>query len=239
MYVNKLVAHRGDNTNFPENSYAAFESALKAGSSYIEFDVQMNADGSLIVFHDTDLKRMTNSDHSIFDMDDSEIMKTCINSQKGQPVYIPTLKEILKLLANYPDAQAFVELKKQSIKKWGFDKVMQKLIAELKDYSHQIYLISYSSAALEYTHQHSNYRTGLVFNKFNEKKRKIAKSLKPDFLICPYKIVRKKELWKGNWQWMVYSLNDISLVNEVFKRGDIDLIETDDIQLMLSQGSSG
>ena len=59
MDTKKLIAHRGDNTNHPENTLIAIETALKAGAVAFEFDVQMTADHSLVVFHDDDVSRMT------------------------------------------------------------------------------------------------------------------------------------------------------------------------------------
>ncbi len=55
------IAHRGLHTGdsrVPENSLAAFEAAAAAGYA-IELDVQLTADGTLVVCHDDDLSRMT------------------------------------------------------------------------------------------------------------------------------------------------------------------------------------
>jgi len=76
MKVNKLVAHRGDNTHYPENSLASIESALKAGALNIEFDIQMNADGSLIALHDSDFRRTSNNHSSVFTTTDAELKKS-------------------------------------------------------------------------------------------------------------------------------------------------------------------
>ncbi|MEE9328138.1 MAG: glycerophosphodiester phosphodiesterase family protein [Cocleimonas sp.] len=240
MNTDKLVAHRGDNTHFPENSYAALESALKAGARYIEFDVQMIADGTLIVFHDADLIRLVGNNTSIFNLNNSDLNSMSVHfpskfSEKFNPTYIPTLQTVLSILEKYPNSHAFVEIKQGSISHWGLNKVMNALLNVLKPYSKQVYIISFSDEALEYTHANSNIKTGLVFDFLNNNTKEIAKQLNPDYLICPYDAIGKKTLWKGDWQWMVYSLNDSSLVKEAFNRKDINLVETDNIQLMLSQ----
>ncbi|MBI3981113.1 glycerophosphodiester phosphodiesterase [Candidatus Microgenomates bacterium] len=46
-----LIAHRGDKTNYPENTIEAFRSALEKGSGGIEFDVQVE-NGEPIIVHD-------------------------------------------------------------------------------------------------------------------------------------------------------------------------------------------
>ena len=36
-----VIAHRGDSSRRPENTLAAFASALRVGASFVEFDVQI------------------------------------------------------------------------------------------------------------------------------------------------------------------------------------------------------
>jgi glycerophosphoryl diester phosphodiesterase len=47
-----VIAHRGASGHAPEHTVAAFDLALEMGADYIEFDVQLTADGVPIVFHD-------------------------------------------------------------------------------------------------------------------------------------------------------------------------------------------
>ena len=43
-----IAAHRGDSRAAPENTLAAFESAIAAGSDLIELDVHLTADGEVV-----------------------------------------------------------------------------------------------------------------------------------------------------------------------------------------------
>lgn len=55
-------AHRGLHTKdktIPENSLAAFKAAVNSGYG-IELDIQLSADGEVVVFHDDTLDRVTN-----------------------------------------------------------------------------------------------------------------------------------------------------------------------------------
>lgn len=59
-----LFAHRGlhdGNHNVPENSLQAFRLAVESGYG-MELDVQLTADGQLVVFHDKTLKRVCGVD---------------------------------------------------------------------------------------------------------------------------------------------------------------------------------
>ena len=54
-----VIAHRGASADERENTLPAFERAIEAGADYVELDVQVSADGALVVFHDLDLGRLT------------------------------------------------------------------------------------------------------------------------------------------------------------------------------------
>lgn len=61
----RVVAHRGDSANFPENTLPAFESACTMGVDVIETDVHLSKDGVLVIWHDPTLERNTNGKGSI------------------------------------------------------------------------------------------------------------------------------------------------------------------------------
>jgi glycerophosphoryl diester phosphodiesterase len=54
-----VIAHRGASWQEKENTLPAFERAIAEGADFIELDVQVSADGALVVFHDLDLDRLT------------------------------------------------------------------------------------------------------------------------------------------------------------------------------------
>jgi glycerophosphoryl diester phosphodiesterase len=59
-----VVGHRGGRgPTWPaENTFAAFERALREGADAIELDVRLCATGEVVVFHDPDLKRASGGD---------------------------------------------------------------------------------------------------------------------------------------------------------------------------------
>src|SRR4029077_6422632 len=54
-----IIAHRGNSAHRPENTLAAFASALEVGADVIELDVQLTKDSRLAVIHDATLERTT------------------------------------------------------------------------------------------------------------------------------------------------------------------------------------
>jgi len=57
--VTLVIAHRGSSAEERENTLPAFERAIGDGADYVELDVQASADGTLVVFHDLNLGRLT------------------------------------------------------------------------------------------------------------------------------------------------------------------------------------
>jgi len=61
----RVIAHRGASGYAPENTMAAFELALKLGANEVETDVQFTKDRRVVIFHDTNLDRITNCKGSV------------------------------------------------------------------------------------------------------------------------------------------------------------------------------
>ena len=93
--VNTYIAHRGlHDEEAPENSIAAFKKAMDKFYA-IELDVHLLADGTVAVFHDDALARMTGKDGFI-----KLLKKEDLKNYKllGTKECIPTFEEVLKLV---------------------------------------------------------------------------------------------------------------------------------------------
>lgn len=93
MHRIPIIAHRGASGYEPENTLAAFRSAVEMHADAIELDVQVCKSGEVVVFHDKRLKRITGSKGKIK-------RKTLARLRKldaGNGERIPVLKEVLDL----------------------------------------------------------------------------------------------------------------------------------------------
>jgi len=236
--IPKLVAHRGYMEKYPENSLLGLEMSLKAGACMLEFDVQMNADHELIVLHDSDLQRTAGMADSVFNLKLSELLSVSVHEPErlGDQFLktpVPTLKQMMELVAGYPNATAFVEIKDESLTQWGLDHVMVALQKELMPYASQSVIIAYNLNALKVVKQRGLYSTGWVLDVFDEENYRKARELNPDYLICNHKkITGDNEPWQGDWSWMLYDITDPELALQWAQRG-VALIETRDIGAML------
>ena len=93
--VKAPLGHRGMfNKTYPENTLGAFKNAVKHGYG-CELDVQMTTDGTLVVFHDYDMARLTGVSGDIRNKSYEEIKNLKIlNTKYG----IPTFEEVLKVV---------------------------------------------------------------------------------------------------------------------------------------------
>ena len=107
-----VTAHRGAALLAPENTLAAFQAAIEAGADAIEFDVRLSADGAVVVFHDTDFRRVAGDPRRVGETPLSAMRDIDVGSW-FDPAFsgerIATLAEALAFIDGR--AQALVELK--------------------------------------------------------------------------------------------------------------------------------
>jgi glycerophosphoryl diester phosphodiesterase len=228
-----LVAHRGYSSQYPENTIISMRAALDAGACCIEFDVQLCADAEFAVIHDDSLLRTCSIDRSVFEASVAELGLISAHEadrfgDRYYPENIPSLSQMLEFIAAHPALTAFVEIKEESLQRWGVDTVMRKLIADLEMHQQQCVIISFSEAAIAYASQHSQLRTGWVMYKYDAEHRQLAEKLQPDYLICNQRKIDTQDLWSGKWQWMLYGVESAQLALDWGARG-VAYVETDHI----------
>ena len=99
----EISAHRGSSVAAPENTLAAVERAITDGADWVEIDVQEIADGTVIVFHDGDLRRLGGVSLRTRESTYDDLNQIDIGSWLA-PRYadqrIPTLEQVLQLCRN-------------------------------------------------------------------------------------------------------------------------------------------
>jgi len=108
-----VIAHRGASAYKPENSFSAFEEAIKMKADYIETDVHQTADGNVVIMHDFTVKRTCES----FPKNKSAIRKLllsefCSLKLKGTSENPPTLDSAIKFING--KCKLLIEIKKGS-----------------------------------------------------------------------------------------------------------------------------
>ncbi|MEL6293362.1 MAG: glycerophosphodiester phosphodiesterase family protein [Pseudomonadota bacterium] len=96
-FIKRPIAHRALHdldAGRPENSRAAIQAAIDYGYG-IEIDVQLSADGQAMVFHDYDLRRLTEDVGAVGQRIATDLAQI---SLKGGNEGIPTLGEVVALV---------------------------------------------------------------------------------------------------------------------------------------------
>ncbi|KAJ3503150.1 hypothetical protein NLJ89_g8560 [Agrocybe chaxingu] len=91
--------HRGASSRFPENTLASFEAAIRDGAEGIESDVHVSADNVVVMFHDPELGRTTDSKGQIKERSwYGENGMQHVRTIKEPKQSIPTFAETIELL---------------------------------------------------------------------------------------------------------------------------------------------
>lgn len=130
-----IWAHRGASGYAPENTMEAFELAVQMGADGIELDVQLTKDDEVVVIHDEILQRVSNGtgyvkDYTLEQLRQFNFNQTC---PKYDDVKIPTLREVLQLLAD-TDLALNIELKTG---RFFYSGIEQKVLKLAKEYGMQ------------------------------------------------------------------------------------------------------
>ena len=134
--ITKIIAHRGywRTEGSYENSLAAIENAVKIGADGVEFDVWTTLDNIPVVHHDK-----TFGDLVITETNYAELIKNRLpNGEK-----LPTLKEYLQKLKEYPQLIIFLEI--EDIKAAR----LAPIIVEQERIKNKVHYISFMKYACE------------------------------------------------------------------------------------------
>jgi glycerophosphoryl diester phosphodiesterase/membrane-associated phospholipid phosphatase len=113
-----VIAHSGAQADAPTNTMPAFELALEQGADVLEMDLQLTADGEVVVLHDATVDRTTDGTGAVRDLTLDEVRALDAGSWfvapdgtrpfEGEGVGVPTFTEVLDA---FPDVPVNVELK--------------------------------------------------------------------------------------------------------------------------------
>jgi len=159
------LAHRGANTEAPENTMAAFRKAVEVGATGLEFDVQLSKDGAVVVIHDEKLERTTNGSGLVKDYTLEELQRLDAGTwfdEEFAGEKMPTLDQILDEFAS-TELIFNIELKSGIVLYPGLE---EKVIEEVKrrNLTDQVVLSSFNHYSLVTCRElNKEIRTGMLY----------------------------------------------------------------------------
>ena len=214
-FDNLIFAHRGvhNNIDIPENSIKAFKEALKNNLN-IELDIQLTKDNKLVVFHDENLKRMSNVNKTLNELTYFEIKKLKLLETNET---IPTFKEVLNII----NKEIILDIEIKDTKK--MDIICNKLVNELKNYKYPFIIKSFNPKIVKWFKKNKpEYIRGLLikdnlYNKF------IAKIIilycNPNFLAISKKFINKNGIksYLKKYPLLIWTISNKKEINK-YKR---------------------
>ncbi|MGE4340360.1 MAG: glycerophosphodiester phosphodiesterase family protein [Pigmentiphaga sp.] len=177
-----IVAHRGNAAEFRENSIQAIRSALELGVNHIEFDVHLSEDLVPMLSHDSTLDRVFGVCGNVMDISSEELAKFGL-----------ARLDTVMMLVNAHKATAFVDLKPESIERFGNAAVV-RVMNEIAGHV----LVSWSLGALEFARATYGARIGWIVPDLSAATRRKCDLSEPDYLLCDQALIKSK-LWPANW----------------------------------------
>ncbi|HLH09602.1 MAG TPA: glycerophosphodiester phosphodiesterase [Terriglobales bacterium] len=204
-----LLGHRGAKDYAPENTLAAFETALQHGCEGIELDVRLSGDSQAVICHDPKYKRME------------------IARQRSSTLLGSGLCSLRDVLANF-SARAFLDIE---LKVPGMEGMLATLLREFPP-QHGYVITSFLPAVLSKLHAlDPNMPIGLICAKRSQ--LQAAESLPLSAIVLHRSLADPKlikDFHEGNTPVLVWGTNRASQMRELAAAG-VDAIIADDTKL--------
>ncbi len=222
----KIIAHRGlHDNNIKENTIESFKKAISEGIPF-ELDIHIIKDGTLVVFHDNNLKRLYKKDVNINKLNYKKLSKLSNNE-------IAKLEDVLAITKG--KVPIIIEIKKDN-KKYELEK---KLVELLDNYKGKFAIKSFSKESmLWFKKNRPEYVRGFLlgnkeYNFWNRLKlRFIINKIDPDFLSISYKLLNRRFInhYKKDRKLFVWTINNDDKYNKYKNMCDSLICEKIDLK---------
>ena len=195
LSLDKLVAHRGLQSDYPENTILSLNKAIAHGAKYIELDIQFSGDCLPIIYHDADLNRVSAKQGNILDYSRQDLLKLPAYEpqrlgNRFKTESIAALEALVPLLLQNPQVTAFVELKEESIGHCGRETMLNSVQSILDSVKHQVVLISYDYLLMRQARDNCWPRVGVVLKHWQDLESDMVKNITSDYHFGTLKILK-------------------------------------------------
>jgi glycerophosphoryl diester phosphodiesterase len=145
-----VIGHRGAAARAPENTLAGFRRAKALGCSWVEFDVRLTGDGSLVVCHDSRLDRTTTGSGVIARQTLAAIRQCDAGGRFAEEFAgerVPTFGEVLSLTADL-DLAIDIEIKSDRGREYATAAAVADIVGALRGQRPPVIVSSFLPTAL-------------------------------------------------------------------------------------------
>lgn len=238
LSANRLVAHRGLQASYPENTGLSVQKAIEAGALFVEIDIQLSLDQQPMVYHDISLKRVSGQDRTISSLTCSDLMSLPAYEPErlGEEFIdetISSLNQVVDIILNHPQVTLFVELKEESIAEFGAEIMLANVCDALKPIRDRAVLISFDYSIIASAKANGWPQAGPVLLEWSHIHSDQITAIAGDYTFVDYKLIPETENLDGlACKLVAYEVGTGQLANELAGRG-VAMFETFDIGSLL------
>lgn len=234
--ADQLVAHRGHQHAFPENSLLSILDAIAAGARAIEFDVQLSQDGIPFLFHDETLSRVCGEAGEITALTAEQLSHCMVSEPKrlGKRFNqnpINTLGDLVPLIYQHKHIQFFLELKEESLECFGADNCFMALKRLFPIFPENVIFISFDLPAVRQAKEEGFLQTALVFRDW-ENRNTLLHTAQADYGFINYTRIPVKASIEADQPIIVYEVKHGITAKQLLERG-ASRVETFHIRTLL------
>lgn len=211
MVAERLIAHRGWQRRFPENTLPALRGAIEAGARRLEFDVQLDAEGHPWLCHDPTLQRLCNDPRDICELPGSVLAGLSAHEPErfgrrflGTP--LARLADAVALLQAHPEVTAYCELKRHSLRRHGAEAMLAAVRPLLAPLADRCVLISFDLPVLQSARRQGWPRIGAVLEHWEQRHDPALAALAPELVFADLRLL-PRPLPPLPWPLAIYEVD--------------------------------
>lgn len=198
MRADRIIAHRGCSLLRPENTRIAFEHTQELGIRWVETDVNRLGDGTLVVFHDDHLDRLTPAKGGLGEVDWHAVKDLDVGSHYDREFAdqrMMTLRETLILLH---DLGLGLNLEIKVYPHFRAEDIVPDVIAALEDEWHawdRLIISSFDAQVLRLLYAaRPAWPLGLLYEQVPDDWAGFAAEVQPVSVHCHYAWLRQPQI---------------------------------------------
>lgn len=240
-----VIAHRGYQRAYPENTMAALGAAIECGARFLEIDVHLTADGVPVLLHDETLDRICGvagvvHRHTIADMEKLSAHEPRRFGDRFAGERVARLSGCRELLTAHPQVRLFVELKESAARAFGDATVVERVVKTLRPVLDRCVVISFSIEMLQEARRQAGCAVGPVVRKWKDRSVVDRFERWPEFLFCDIRgLPQRGDLHIENVDLAVYEVPDAPTAMTLYERG-VGYVETYGVcEMLAALGGAG
>lgn len=238
-----LIAHRGWQRRYPENTAAAVRGAIAAGARAVEIDVQLSADGVPVLHHDRSLWRLCRVRGRLADYPWSELaaLRASEPDRFGQHFAaepLLRLDQLVELLRDHPQVHLFLEAKAEVLERFSAQQAVDAMLEAAAPLRSRCTLISFSFPMLRAARQRGWPQLGPVLRRWKQLSGRAVHALNPAVVFVNARLLPTRGPIISPWPLAVYEIDRPEIAQNLLERG-VRWVETFAIGELLGTASSG